>query len=75
MNGGTLNPKSIATVFVMKVLRLLTKHSVAGFLPFFSQAFLMLLRSPIIAHGTEKVLTMDSINSQNYLLLALEGGP
>ena len=71
VKGGTLNPKSIATIFVMKVLRLLTEHLVAGFLRFFSPAFLMLLRSLIIACGLEKVLTMDSINSQNFLLLVI----
>ena len=75
MKGGPLKPKSIAVEFVMKVLMLLTELSVAGFPPLFSLAFLILLKSLIIAHGPEKVLTMDSINSQNCFLLALEGGP
>lgn len=63
VKGGPLNPRSIAAVFVMKVLRPLTEHSVAGFPHLFSLAFLMLLRFLIIAHGPKKVLTMDSINS------------
>lgn len=75
MKGGPLKPKSIVAEFVMKVLMLLTKLLVAGFPPLFSPAFLMLLKSPIIALGPEKVLTMDSINSQNCFLLALEGDP
>ena len=75
MKGGPFKPKSIAVECVMKVLMLLTELSVAGFPPLFSLAFLILLKSLIIAHGLEKVLTMDSFNSQNCFLLALEGDP
>ena len=71
VKGGTLNPNSIAIVLVMKVLRLLIEHLVVGFLHFFSPAFLMLLRSLIIAHGPEKVITMCIVVIYNYFVLAL----